>query len=335
MKTIYVSKTCYKKAQETFEKFNKQTDYVFESVDDNELSLAKAIALNNVSAFIADIVPYQKELYEALPAGGIIARYGVGHDSIDKELASANGIYVTNTPGVLDNAVAEHACWMLGSVSRHVHQAHQSLVEGDWNPQVGVELKNKKVTILGFGGIGQSLCQKLSFGFGMQVTGVGRSTVEQFALKNQSNIEQLKAKLGFHNYTHNIDEAIADADYVVLLMPVSAETQHMANADFFQKMKPSAVFVNSARGALVCENNLYDALNQGVIAAAAVDVFEVEPYVPQSTDKDLRTLSNLLVTPHVGSNTVESNAAMATSAIQNIITIIEHGANACPNIINP
>ena len=99
-------------------------------------------------------------------------------------------------------------------------------------------------------------------------------------------------------------------------------------------MKSSAILVNSARGALVKENDLYDALNNGDIAAAALDVFEVEPYQPQDASKDLRSLSNILITPHVGSNTEESNAAMAATAAHNIITILEQGPGACPNIVN-
>lgn len=326
MKTIYVSSISYNKAKSTFEQLEQNTDYTFTPVNEEEKDLAENIKANKVKAFIADIYPYTNELYSAIPEGGVIARYGVGHDSIDKDKASASGIYVANTPGVLDNAVAEHACWMIGSISRHLHTAHPSTTAGRWEPQGGVELRGRKVVILGFGRIGQDLCKKLSFGFGMEVTGVD--------IQPEENFTNLKETVGFAHYTTNRAEALADADYVVLLMAVVPATKHIANKEFFSQMKSSAYLINSARGALVCENDLYDALSDKEIAGAALDVFEQEPYQPQDAEKDLRMLSNILMTPHVGSNTEESNAAMASTAAKNIITILEEGADACPNIVN-
>lgn len=326
MNTIYVSEISYNKAKSTFERLSLETNCNFTPVAENEEILADAIRKNNIKAFIADIYPYENALYQALPKGGIIARYGVGHDSIDKALASENGIHVANTPGVLDNAVAEHACWMIGGISRHLHTAHKSTVAGKWAPQGGVELRGRKVAILGFGRIGQDLCKKLSFGFGMDVTGVDIRPEEDFI--------GLKESIGFSNYTTDRAGALAEADYVVLLMAVVPATKHIANTQFFKSMKPSAILVNSARGALVCENDLFDALEAGTIAGAALDVFEQEPYKPQDETKDLRSLSNVLLTPHIGSNTEESNAAMASTAAQNIITILEQGPDACANIVN-
>ena len=90
------------------------------------------------------------------PEGGVIARFGVGHDSVDKELASANGIWVANTPGVLDNAVAEHAVWMIGALARQVHHAHTTTTAGDWKPATGIEVSGRKISILGCGRIGRA-----------------------------------------------------------------------------------------------------------------------------------------------------------------------------------
>lgn len=326
MKTILVSTISYHKAKSTFERLSAETGYNFQPVAEEEEVLAEEIKKQGVSAFIADIFPYTDALYTALPKGGVIARYGVGHDSIDKDKATENGLHVANTPGVLDNAVAEHACWMLGSFSRHLHTTHTSTTSGNWEPQGGVEVRGRKVAILGFGRIGQNLCQKLTFGFGMEVIGVDIRPEEEFA--------PLQKEVGFTKYTTNREEALAEADYVILLMAVVPATKHIANKDFFELMKPNAVLVNSARGALVCENDLYDALSKGVIGGAALDVFEAEPYVPQNPEKDLRTLNNILMTPHVGSNTEESNAAMASTAAKNIITVFEQGVENCPNIVN-
>jgi len=334
METIYVSSISYNKTPHTFQSLEQETGYTIEAVDETEDNLANQLTKNQVRAFVADIYPYKGALYDAIPAGGVIARYGVGHDSIDKSKALAKGIHVANTPGVLDNAVAEHACWMIGASARHLHTAHQSTHAGEWAPQGGVEVRGRSVAIVGFGRIGQSLAAKLSFGFGMNVIAVDNRPIETLCEQQGTTEAELQSTLGYAEYTQNREQALAKADYVVLLLPVNPATTHIADKDFFSAMKPSAILINSARGALVKENELFDALSSGQIAGAALDVFEVEPYVPQDAEKDLRSLKNILLTPHIGSNTEESNAAMATTAIHNIITILEQGADACQNIVH-
>ena len=323
METIFVSEISYAKANVTFERLNATTNFKFTPVAEDEPTLSAAIRDNDVKAFIADIHPYSGELYTSLPKGGVIARFGVGHDSVDKDLATANGLWVANTPGVLDNAVAEHAVWMIGALARHIHHAHGTTAAGQWAPKGGVEIRNRNISILGCGRIGRALAAKLHHGFGMVVTGYDIMENPNFTPED-----------GITHYTTSMDEALKDADYVLTLLPVLESTKHIANADFFAKMKTGAHFINSARGALVCENDLYDALSSNHLAAAALDVFENEPYTPQSADKDLRTLPNILVTPHIGSNTEETNAAMASTAAQNIMQILTEGPEACQNIVN-
>lgn len=323
MEVIYVSEVSYAKAAATFREIAEQSGFQFTPVAEDEPSLAQAIRENQVRAFIADIHPYTGALYEALPAGGVIARYGVGHDSIDKVLATQHGIHVANTPGVLDNAVAEHAVWMIGALARHLHHAHQSTQSGQWAPQGGIEVRGREISILGCGRIGRALARKLHFGLEMKVTG--------FDVASDDGKSEMD---GISRLTASLDEAVANADFVVALLPVLESTRHIANAELFSKMKPGACFINSARGALVDENDLYDALSSGHLRAAALDVFEVEPYRPQAADKDLRRLPNILMTPHIGSNTAESNAAMARTAAANVIQILNEGPDACPNIVN-
>lgn len=323
---IIVASNIFEKGRKIFETLNQKGSYRFLPIANDESSITDAIREHNAHAFIAGTEPYRDTLYQALPEGGIISRFGVGHDSIDKDLANKNGLLVTNTPGVLDNAVAEHACWMMGSLARHIHNSHPSTIQGSWEAPAGIELQGRKATILGFGRIGQKLCRKLSFGFEMEVTAVGTRPEPEYS--------HLKESTGYVRYSNNPQEAVAEADFVILLMASTASTRHIANASLFSSMKPGAVLINSARGAVVNEIDLYDALSSGEISAAGLDVFEVEPYVPQAPNKDLRTLENVLLTPHIGSNTSESNAAMAAAAAQNVITILEQGPDACPNIVN-
>lgn len=318
---ILVSEISYNKAKSTFEAINaSQNDFTFAPTAEDEPTLSARIREENIRGFIADIYPYKDELYTSMPQGAVISRYGVGHDSIDKEQATANGITVCNTPGVLDNAVAEHATWMLGSLARHVHTIHSTTTSGQWAPLKGIEVANRKVTILGCGRIGRALARKLGIGLSMVVTGYDIMENPDFGDHS-----------GIASYTTDLAAALADADFVITLLPVLESTKHIANADFFSKMKQGARFINSARGALVDENALFDALKSGHLAAAALDVFEVEPYAPRDAAKDLRTLPNILVTPHVGSNTDESNAAMAATAADNIMTFLRTGT--CTNIV--
>ena len=323
MDIIFVSEISYAKASSTFEHLNATSKFKFTPIAEDEPTLSAAIRENKVKGFIADILPYTGELYTSLPKGGVIARFGVGHDSVDKDQATANGLWVANTPGVLDNAVAEHAVWMIGTLARHIHHAHATTSAGAWAPKGGVEIRNRNISILGCGRIGRALAAKLHHGFGMVVTGYDIMENPHFSPED-----------GITHYTTSIDDALRNADYVLTLLPVLESTKHIANAAFFAKMKAGSHFINSARGALVCENDLYDALDSNHLAAAALDVFENEPYTPQDSDKDLRTLPNILVTPHIGSNTEESNAAMATTAAKNIIQILTEGPEECQNIVN-
>ncbi len=324
MQRILVSEVSYQKARSTFESINdSQSDFVFQPAAEDEASLSALVASEGIRGFIADLEPYQGPLYTALGNGGVISRYGVGHDSIDKDAARAAGVTVCNTPGVLDNAVAEHAVWMLGALARPLAQGNESTHAGNWKPAQGIEIRGRKVTVLGCGRIGRALCRKLGIGLEMELTGYDIMQSPDFGENS-----------GIAHYTTDLDEAISDADFVICLLPVLEATKHIANAEFFSKMKPGARFINSARGALVDENALFDALNSGHLSAAALDVFEAEPYQPQSAEKDLRSLPQLIMTPHIGSNTEESNAGMASTAAQNIMTVLTKGADACPNVVS-
>lgn len=319
---ILVSEISFNKAKDTFEHLNKsQNEFTFTPTPEDEPTLAARVRSENIRGFIADIHPYRDELYAAFPPGSVISRYGVGHDSIDKQKATQNGITVCNTPGVLDNAVAEHAVWMLGALARNIHTSDHSTKDGKWLPRKGIEVANRKVSILGCGRIGRALARKLGLGLDMQVTGYDILESPDFGTNS-----------GFAHYTTDLEHALADADFVITLLPVLDSTRHIANADFFAKMKPGAHFINSARGALVDENALYDSIANYHLTAAALDVFENEPYTPQDLAKDLRKLGDkVLLTPHIGSNTAESNAAMASTAAENIMNFLKTGT--CANIV--
>ncbi|MDC0088183.1 hypothetical protein OAI07_01430 [Akkermansiaceae bacterium] len=333
---IYVSEISYSKGKEVFERLSAETDFSFVSVPECESSLAKLIKENSVKGYIADVYSYTGDLYESMPAGSAISRFGVGHDSIDKEKATAAGIHVANTPGVLNTSVKEQAMWMIGSLARNVPSLDRSMRANQWSPIKGVEVKGKTLAILGFGRIAQDICKSAHYGFGMNVVGFDQYTEAEFCkFSNVESFEDFQKEVPVSRITTDLTEAVKDADFVLMMMAVTPETVGLANDKLFALMPAHSYFLNTARGALVNENDLYDALSNGAIAGAAVDVFIEEPYQPQDVNRDLRTLENIVMTPHVASNTAETNAAMAEVSAHNVMTILSEGAGACPNIVNP
>lgn len=265
-----------------------------ESAPVEEAALAAEVLRRKAQAVIVGVSPYRGPLYEAL-SGGLIARFGVGHDSIDKALAHRHGIIVTNTPGALDISVAEHTLWLMGCLLRKIVRAGTQMRTGKFVGEVGMELHGKTLGILGFGAIGRRVAQSAQLGLGMNVLAcdVGPGFV-------------------------SAEELFRKSDIVSVHLPSNPSTRHFINAERLAWLKPGAVLVNTARGAVLDEAALYDALVTGRLAGAALDVFEREPYVPVQPDKDLRTLENVVLTPHIGSNTCEANRRMAAAALENV-----------------
>jgi lactate dehydrogenase-like 2-hydroxyacid dehydrogenase len=332
---VFVSKTSYAKGRDVYEMLGHESGFSFVPVDDDEQSLAKQVAESGVRAFIADVVAYRGPLYDALPPGGVIARFGVGHDGIDKARATARGLWVLNTPGVLDNAVAEQAVFMLGALARNIPRLDRSMKQGAWSPERGIELQGRSVAVLGFGRIGQRLSRKLAFGFGMEVTAVDMRPESDAAHRSRhKGVPGFRADCGHHKYSTDILSALPNAEFVVLLLAATPQTHHLADEQFFRAMRSGARLVNSARGSLIDEAALFDALASGHLGGAALDVFENEPYLPVSPEKDLRTLSNLVLTPHTGSNTEESNAAMAEASGRAVIHALTKGVGDLDCLVN-
>ncbi len=333
---IYVSEISYAKGIDVFEKLSEETEFTFVPVVEEESTLAALIKENGVRGFIADVHSYNSELYEALPTGSVISRFGVGHDSVDKQKATAAGIYVTNTPGVLNTSVKEQAMWMIGSLARNIPALDRSMRAQEWSPRRGVEVKGKTLAILGFGRIAQDICKSAHYGFGMNVIGFDQFSEEEFCkFSKVETFEEFQKEVPVARITTDLADAVKEADFVLMMMAVTAETTGMADKELFSLMPANAYFLNAARGSLVNENDLYDALTDGSIAGAAIDVFIQEPYQPIDANKDLRNLENLVMTPHIASNTTETNVAMASASAQNVMAILRDGAEACAHIVNP
>jgi len=296
----------YRRAKVTF---NSADKIKIMPVEQDEGLLAQAVKKHGAGAVVVGAEPYKNELYSSLPQGGLIARFGVGHDGINKEKASHYGLIVTNTPDVLDDSVAEQAVWLMGTLARKIPQYDSNMKNDKWILLPGYELKRKKLLILGCGRIGCRVARIAAYGLQMQVFGYDSVSKDNEILRKKWGIQKMK---------NSLTDALAEADFVSVHLPATKDTQNFVNQEFLSKMKPTSFLINTARGSIVDENALYDAVKSGQIAGAGLDVFQREPYAPLNPGKDLRRLPQVVLSPHIGSNTVEASHRMAVCVLDNI-----------------
>ena len=290
---------------------------------DGEADLASAVHKARASHVVVGPGTYGGALYDALHAGGVIARFGVGHDGIDKARATAAGILCTNTPGVLDQSVAEHTMLLVAAAARRLVHASTSMAQGAWDPVTGGELRGKTLAIIGCGAIGRSVARIAFLGYGMKVVGCSRP-----GMPPPGDPEFFAA------VTNDFAMAVRDADFVSLHMSAARENRHFIDRDRLALLGERTWLINTARGWMVDEGALFAALAERRLAGAALDVFAQEPYAPAQGSGDVRTLANVILTPHVGSDTVEANGRMAERAIQNIL-FAEARAFEQMDLLNP
>jgi phosphoglycerate dehydrogenase-like enzyme len=313
---VLVTETEYRRAELTFASV-AGFDCRVAPAPENEL--ADAVERHGARAVIVGGAPYRDRLYTTLGAGGVIARFGVGFDNIDRGRATGAGVLCTNTPDVLQQSVAELTMTMVGVAARHVLAAAAGMQAGRWTPREGSELEGKTLALVGCGVIAQAVARIAAAGFGMRVVGYARSMRPPPA-----HIEVI---------TTDFAEAVGAADFVSLHIPASPENARFLDAARLSLLPAQAWLVNTARGAVVDERALFDALRGGQLAGAALDVFEREPYQPADPSRDLRTLDNVILVPHIGSNTVEANRRMALRALRNV-QLAHAGDLAALDLIN-
>jgi phosphoglycerate dehydrogenase-like enzyme len=304
--------------------FASSTRFTFLSAPADEAALVLAIAEARARHVIVGGQPYREALYTALPRGSVVARFGVGHEWIDKPKATAAGLLCTNTPSVLDQSVAELTVLLVAAAARRLTAIAGAMRDGQWTPLLGAELKGKTLTIVGAGRIGQAVARIARRGFEMRVVGCRR----------KGSTAPMPSGADFDVVTDDVPEALGQADFVSLLIPGVPANLHFINRERLALLRPHAWLINTARGAVVDEAALYDALVEQRIGGAALDVFDREPYQPVDPRRDLRTLQNVILTPHVGSTTPEANRGMAERAVQNIVWA-EAGEFGKMDLLNP
>ena len=281
------------------------------AADQLAVDLADADALIVRSATTVD-----RKLIEAAPRLRVIARAGTGVDNVDVEAATERGILVMNAPGANSVSVAEHAMALMLAMSRGVAAADAAMKRGVWDKKklVGAELRGKTLGIVGLGRIGQEVAARAR-GFGMTIVAHDPYISEQVA--SSLDITLL-----------SIDDLFATSDYITLHIPATAETRRLVNRERLEKCKPGVRIVNTARGELIDEEALADAIESGAVAGAGLDVFEKEP--PGETR--LVKLRQVVATPHIAASTVEAQELVGVETATAVRDYLQTGTIA--NAVN-
>ncbi|PIY30091.1 MAG: D-glycerate dehydrogenase [Comamonadaceae bacterium CG_4_9_14_3_um_filter_60_33] len=262
------------------------------------------------------------ELLAACPELKICANMAVGYNNFDLDAMTAAGVLATNTPDVLTETTADFGFALIMATARRMAESEHFLRAGLWNSWrydmfAGSDVHGSTLGILGMGRIGQAIAKRGAHGFGMKVVYHNRSRLDA----------ALEAACGASYVSKS--ELLQQADHLILVLPYSPEAHHAIGAAELAQMKPTATLVNIARGGIVDDAALADALKNGTIAAAGLDVFEGEPKV----HPDLLTVPNVVLTPHIASATMPTRLAMAQLAADNLIAYLVHGKPLTP--LNP
>jgi glyoxylate reductase len=251
----------------------------------------------------------------------VVANCGAGYDHIDVAACTRRGILVTNTPEVLTDAAADLTFALLLAVARRVLEGERHIRQGlwhrwEWSLLWGAEVHHQTLGIYGLGRIGQAVARRAR-GFSMQII------YHDWQHKTESLERELEARFV------DRETLLHQSDFLSLHVPLTPETHHLIGAPELAQMKPTAFLINTSRGPVVDEQALVQALQNGTIAGAALDVFESEPAV----HPDLLKLANVVLTPHIGTATAETRLKMATLAAQNLLDALQ--GRRPPNVVNP
>ena len=259
--------------------------------------------LNGCDAVLAAVEPYTARLLAAPAAANlkIISRWGVGYDSVDLAAATRAGIVVTNTPRLLDEAVADYTFALLLALARRIPEGQQTVVAGRWTQSWGTDVADKTLGLIGCGRIGQAVARRAK-GFNLRL--LAHDPISA-ASGGDPDIQFV-----------SLERLLAEADFVSLHAALSPESRGLIGEAQLRRMKPTALFINAARGPLVDEAALARALREGWIAGAALDVFCTEPLPPEHP---LRGAPNLLLTPHQASFARDTGARVSETAARAII----------------
>lgn len=284
--------------------------YYEKLTDDNYSSFMKE--LTETEGLIGSGLKVNEQLLDQGPKLKVVVNKTVGYDNLSVDALTKRGIIATNTPKVLDDTVADTMMSLILATRRRIVELSNLVTSGNWKDHIteeyfGFDVHHKKLGIIGMGRVGQTLAKRARFGFDMDIL-----------YHNRSHNEWAEKEL---DATYcSMEELLKESDIVCLLTPLTKETENLMGKDQFEQMKSTAVFINGSRGATVDEDALVQALTEGKIYAAGLDVFKEEP-VP--VDHPLLSMKNVVSLPHIGSATHETRHKMAQLAADNLLAVFK------------
>jgi D-3-phosphoglycerate dehydrogenase len=257
------------------------------------------------------------EVFAAAPNLKIVARAGVGVDNVDLDAATAHGVIVVNTPGGNTISTAEHGFGLMLALARSIPQAHATMVAGRWDRKLfeGVELREKTLGLVGFGRIGQAMAVRAQ---AFEMTVIAYDPFVSNEVFNTLGVSRV-----------DLETLYAQSDFISLHAPLIEETRGMINAAALATMKKGVRIINVARGALIVDADLADAIKSGKVAGAALDVFEPEP---PAADNPLLNLEGVIHTPHLAASTSDAQVTVAIEAAQLVVAALLDGKYE--NVVN-
>ncbi|MBY0524585.1 MAG: phosphoglycerate dehydrogenase [Gemmataceae bacterium] len=272
--------------------------------------------LQGISASLAGSEPYTRRVIEANPQLRVIARAGVGYDAVDLAAATERGIAVTICPGTNQDAVAEHTFTLMLALAKGLIPQHLATMDGKWPRGATLPLRGRTLGIAGLGRIGKAVALR-GIAFGMPL--LAYEPMPDMAFVQQHGIKLVP-----------MDQLLAESDYLTLHIPLTPESRNLICTRTINLMKPTAFLINTARGGLVNEPELYEALKARKIAGAGLDVFDQEP----PGNNPFFTLDNVVVTPHAAGVDLQSRDDMALASAQSIVAL-SVGGWPSHQIVNP
>jgi phosphoglycerate dehydrogenase-like enzyme len=273
--------------------------------------------LDGARACLAGSEPYTRRVIAAHPQLRVIARAGVGYDAVDLAAATEHGVAVTIAPGTNQDSVAEHTFALILALAKGLVPQHASVKTGGWPRQANLPLRGRSLGIAGLGRIGKAVALRGAV-FGMKL--LAYEPFPDHTFVSQTGITLVP-----------FERLLAESDYLTLHLPLTPESKYLMNRRTLALMKPSAFLINTARGGLVCEADLFDALKNQRLAGAGLDVFEQEP---TAANNPLFTLDQVVLTPHAAGVDLQSRDDMALSAAQAIVAL-RRGEWPAAQVVNP
>lgn len=299
-------------SEEALEKLGREYETVYFTNGENLENERFRAILQQAEAIVGVELDVNNELLDHAPKLKVVSNVAVGYDNLNVKALSERGIAACHTPGVLNDTVADAVFGMVLASARRIPEMDRFVKEKKWNgvmpdEKFGVDVHHKKIGIVGMGRIGEAIAKRAALGFDMQVLYHTRSRKE-------------KAENEYGAVYQELPDLLEQSDFVVLMTPLTPETEGLMGTEEFRRMKAGSIFINASRGAVVDEEALVHALRNGEIRGAALDVFQQEPIQP---DHPFLTMEQVITLPHLGSATAENENNMSLLAADNALQVLK------------